>query len=221
MNLRDEEILQNYFDRKMTAPEEQNFLIDVAARDDMRLAFRSNLELLKAVRADKDAASIALVRSSTLASLGLGAGLLPNALKEQEAAQASVAQASIVKTGGLWNLIRRPASMLVMGLLAGSAITYSLLPASTPESAQQLSPPAAQSPATITITEPSKDIPNPAQHESVKNAEATHSAKPAIAAKATTPKQTITPEEMPLVKKTKSSSIQVQTTVHPPSENQK
>jgi hypothetical protein len=216
MNLRDEEILQNYFDRKMTAPEEQNFLIDVAARDDMRLAFRSNLELLKAVRADKDAASIALVRSSTLASLGLGAGLLPNALKEQEAAQAS-----IVKPSGLWNLIRRPASMLVMGLLAGSALTYSLLPASTPESAQQLSPPAAQSPATITITEPSKDIPNPAQHESAKNAEATHSAKAAIAAKATAPKQTITPEEMPLVKKTKSSSIQVQTTVHPPSENQK
>jgi hypothetical protein len=216
MNLRDEEILQNYFDRKMTAPEEQNFLIDVAARDDMRLAFRSNLELLKAVRADKDAASIALVRSSTLASLGLGAGLLPNALKEQEAAQAS-----IVKPSGLWNLIRRPASMLVMGLLAGSALTYSLLPASTPESGQQLSPPAAQSPATITITEPSKDIPNPAQHESAKNAEATHSAKAAIAAKATAPKQTITPEEMPLVKKTKSSSIQVQTTVHPPSENQK
>lgn len=221
MNLRDEEILQNYFDRKMTAPEEQNFLIDVAARDDMRLAFRSNLELLKAVRADKDAASIALVRSSTLASLGLGAGLLPNALKEQEAAQASVAQASIIKPSGLWNLIRRPVSMLVMGLLAGSAITYSLLPASTPESAQQLSPPAAQSPATITITEPSKDIPNPAQHEAVKNAEATHSAKTAIVAKATAPKQTITPEEMPLVKKTKSSSIQVQTTVHPPSENQK
>jgi hypothetical protein len=216
MNLRDEEILQNYFDRKMTAPEEQNFLIDVAARDDMRLAFRSNLELLKAVRADKDAASIALVRSSTLASLGLGAGLLPNALKEQE-----TAQASIVKPSGLWNLIRRPASMLVMGLLAGSALTYSLLPASTPESGQQLSPPAAQSPATITITEPSKDIPNPAQHESAKNAEATHSAKAAIAAKATAPKQTITPEEMPLVKKTKSSSIQVQTTVHPPSENQK
>ena len=217
MNLRDEEILQNYFDRKMSAQQEQNFLIDVAARDDMRLAFRSNLELLKAVRADKDAASIAVVRSSTLASLGLGAGLLPNALKEQE-----VAQAAMLKPSGIWNVIRRPASMLVMGLLAGSAMTYSLLPASTPESPQRFSPPAAQGPGTIIITEPSKDIPTPAQHESVKNAEATHSAKTALVSKATTSKQTLTSEEpTPLVKKTKPSSIQVQTTVHPPSENQK
>src|SRR5512146_1352414 len=91
MNLRDEEQLQRYFDHKMSSAEEQNFLIDIAARDDMRLAFRSNLELLKALRADKDAATVsaAIVRGRTLTALGLGAALLPNALKEHEVAQSA------------------------------------------------------------------------------------------------------------------------------------
>src|SRR5579883_383745 len=91
MNLRDEEQLQRYFERKMSGTEEQNFLIDVAARDDMRLAFRSQLELLKALRADKDATMLpaVLLRGRTLATLGLGATLVPTALVGDRSAHAA------------------------------------------------------------------------------------------------------------------------------------
>lgn len=56
----------------MTNGEEQNFLISVAANDELRLAFRSQLELMRAVSNDKDGIrSAAEVRMRTLAALGL------------------------------------------------------------------------------------------------------------------------------------------------------
>src|SRR2546423_4514482 len=101
MNIRDEEQLQQYFERQMSGSQEQNFLINVAARDDMRLAFRSQLELLKAVREDKDSSgSPAFVRTKTLTALGLGGALVPSSLKEQEQAQA----ASVVSSSA-WKMI--------------------------------------------------------------------------------------------------------------------
>lgn len=117
MNIRDEEQLQQYFERGMTGAQEQNFLINVAARDDMRLAFRSQLELLKAVREDKDASgSPTFVRSKTLTALGLGGALVPSSLKEQEVAAASF---SPTMWQNISNVFRRPAISLTAGLLAG------------------------------------------------------------------------------------------------------
>ena len=217
MNLRDEEILQQYFDRNMSSSQEQNFLIDVAARDDMRLAFRSHLELLKAIRADKDLATMAVVRSSTLAALGLGANLLPNSLKEQETAQAVAASAG----SSVWNVIRRPASMLIAGLLAGSALTYSLLPGTTPPVSKPVTQQTVAAPTTITISEPAKEVlPAPSL---MTNSSPVHttSSKVLSSKNVTGNGSEAQSNDVPLVKKTKSSSIQVQTTVHPPTENQK
>lgn len=80
MVMRNEEQLNRYFEHGMTGSEEQNFLISVAANDELRRAFRSQLELIKAVRSDKDALHsgrdgepVARVRDRTLAALGLSA----------------------------------------------------------------------------------------------------------------------------------------------------
>src|SRR5213595_3195023 len=100
MNIRDEEQLQQYFERQMSSGQEQNFLINVAARDDMRLAFRSQLELLKAVREDKDASgSPTFVRSKTLGALGLGGALVPSSLKKQEVHAANLSPTILQKIG--------------------------------------------------------------------------------------------------------------------------
>lgn len=75
-----EEQLNRYFEHTLSPSEEQNFLISVAASDELRIAFRSQLELMKAVRTDKDALHsgmngqpVARVRDRTLAALGLSA----------------------------------------------------------------------------------------------------------------------------------------------------
>src|SRR5438874_11422753 len=118
MNIRDEEQLQQYFERQMTSGQEQNFLIDVAARDDMRLAFRSQLELLKAVREDKDTSgSPTFVRSKALGALGLGGALLPGSLKAQEAQPAPLSPKSLHKIA---TAFRRPAVSIATGLAAGA-----------------------------------------------------------------------------------------------------
>jgi hypothetical protein len=71
--------ISQYFDHAMNSAEEQNFLITLAASDTMRIAFRSQLELMKAVRSDADrlrsvaAGRTAAVRDRTLTALGLSA----------------------------------------------------------------------------------------------------------------------------------------------------
>jgi hypothetical protein len=74
MTLRNEDLIVRYFDRNMSVSEEQNFLISLAASDELRIAFRSHLELNRAIRQDKDdMRPVAQVRSRTLATLGLTA----------------------------------------------------------------------------------------------------------------------------------------------------
>ncbi|HEY3874773.1 MAG TPA: hypothetical protein VGM92_04820 [Candidatus Kapabacteria bacterium] len=80
MVMKNEEQLNRYFESGMSGTEEQNFLISVAASDELRRAFRSQLELIKAVRSDKDALHsgrdgdpVAMVRTRTLVALGLSA----------------------------------------------------------------------------------------------------------------------------------------------------
>lgn len=212
MNLRDEEQLQRYFEHTMSASEEQHFLIDIAARDDMRLAFRSNLELLKALRADKDAAvvSAALVRSRTLTALGLGGALLPNALKEHEVAQAAAMPLS--DGSRMMTFIRRPAAMLLTGLLAGAALVYSLVPGSSTQNHTAMQP-HATAPSTIIISTPAPQqvaepttTPAPDLSPSVTTSVSHH-----VAAAKQTKSET---DVLPVVKTTKSSPITVQTNVH-------
>lgn len=79
MMINQEEQISRYFDHTMSSSEEQNFLITLAASDAMRIAFRSQLELMKAVRHDADrlrsvaAGRTTAVRDRTLTALGLSA----------------------------------------------------------------------------------------------------------------------------------------------------
>src|SRR5436305_13430665 len=147
MNIRDEEQLQQYFERQMSGSQEQNFLINVAARDDMRLAFRSQLELLKAVREDKDTSgSPTFVRSKTLGALGLGGALLPGSLKEQEAQAASLSPKFLQRIG---TAFRRPAISIATGLVAVVLGTSFFVSASPDNAIRQPASgrPAVQAPA--------------------------------------------------------------------------
>jgi hypothetical protein len=123
MNIRDEELVQRYFERDMTSGEEQNFLIDVAARDDMRLAFRSHLELIKAVGRDREISSAtALVRERTLAALGLSAAMLPLATEDADAAVPFATRIA----GGVKSFFMKPVTLLLGGILVGGIGAYSL-----------------------------------------------------------------------------------------------
>jgi hypothetical protein len=123
MNIRDEELVQRYFDHSMSGGEEQNFLIDVAARDDMRMAFRSQLELLKAIKFDKDVlGGTGLVRERTLAALGL------TAMMTATTDEAVAAPTFIQNVRGFFT---KPYTMLVAGVLAGGLATYAVLPTNT------------------------------------------------------------------------------------------
>lgn len=123
MNIRDEELVQRYFDHSMSGGEEQNFLIDVAARDDMRMAFRSQLELLKAIKFDKDVlGGTGLVRERTLAALGLTA--MMTATSDDAVAAPTFMQ-------NVKGFLTKPYTMLVAGVLAGGLATYAVLPTNT------------------------------------------------------------------------------------------
>ena len=219
MNLRDEEVLQRYFERQMSSAEEQNFLIDVAARDDMRLAFRSQLELLKVVSADKDVMpGAALVRNRTLTALGLGAALLPNALKEKESAETAASLAPATRS--LWSYLRHPLSMLAAGIIAGAGLMYSLSTSSSDVGTTSVLP-SQKAPSTIISTEPAAtttvaspqtgtaSVPSTQHLKSKTSGAAISHVKQAPANTATT-EQT----ELPVVKTSKSSGIQVNTKIH-------
>jgi hypothetical protein len=149
MNIRDEELVQRYFDNAMPSGEEQNFLIDVAARNDMRMAFRSQLELLKAIKNDKDVSGgTTMVRERTLAALGLSAAFV--AAPSDDAVAPSFMQS--VKS-----FITKPYTILAAGLIAGGLTTYAVMPQNTaatitaPETRQEqiVTPSAQQMPSVI------------------------------------------------------------------------
>jgi hypothetical protein len=215
MNIRDEEQLQQYFERQMTGAQEQNFLINVAARDDMRLAFRSQLELLKAVREDKDASgSPTFIRTKTLSALGLGGALVPSGLKEQEV-EASFAQTSVWQNIGA--AFKRPAISITTGLLAGVLGTAFLMPSNTaPERAASpstiISAPAIQTPVTTAppaaTIEPAKDQ----QQKSVSN----HT--PTTPAHQQATRQTST---LPILENQIPGKVEAKTNIHKPDDSGK
>lgn len=178
MNIRDEEQLQQYFERQMTSGQEQNFLINVAAREDMRLAFRSQLELLKAVREDKDSSgSPTFVRTKTLTALGLGGSLVPSALTENET-QAAIGPASSIFQN-IAQALRRPAISLTAGLLFGVLGTAYFMPENVNPTHENIAPsgtvntsPALPTPEKIVVpaplvSEPVKDQPKRSATHSV------------------------------------------------------
>jgi hypothetical protein len=139
--MKQEEQLNRYFEHTMTPSEEQNFLISVAASDQMRIAFRSQLELMKAVRSDKDALHagmsghpVAHVRYRTLAALGLSATaaspLLDQEFSRETAAHAaSLSPAAIAGSRISWlgTLMRTPKLALTAGLALGILSTTAVM----------------------------------------------------------------------------------------------
>jgi hypothetical protein len=176
MTLKNEELLSRYFERKMTSGEEQNFLISVAANDELRLAFRSQLELMRAVSNDKDGIrSAAEVRMRTLAALGLTTlaadEFLEHELLNRPAKQAaSEAVTSEVKRevvvqaasapSGFMGFISSPLMTIGGGLLVGFLAAVAIF--SNPE--PEISTPAQQqiqTPATQIQTQPGSEISTP------------------------------------------------------------
>jgi hypothetical protein len=146
MVTKQEEQLNRYFEHTMSSSEEQNFLITVAASDEMRIAFRSQLELMKAVRSDKDALHagmsghpVAHVRYRTLAALGLSATaampLMDQELEREPALQTGASssmltsQAAAVGSGLSWlgNILRTPKLALTAGLALGILSTTAVV----------------------------------------------------------------------------------------------
>ncbi len=122
----------------MSSSEEQNFLISVAASDQMRIAFRSQLELMKAVRSDKDALHagmsghpVAHVRYRTLAALGLSATAAP--LLDQEFTRQSASQAEAQAAGMMpkmsffRSILRMPTLALTAGVALGVLSTTAVM----------------------------------------------------------------------------------------------
>jgi hypothetical protein len=162
-----EEQLHRYFEHGMSSAEEQNFLITVAASDEMRIAFRSQLELMKAVRSDKDSLrSVAQVRSRTLTALGLSATAvtpfieheLLRGAKDQNAQNsqsASILGDSSPLSGGwmtrISSMIRQPIIALTGGLAIGvittTAVMREIAPSENHPIVTQTVPQSAISPA--------------------------------------------------------------------------
>ncbi|MDP4220724.1 MAG: hypothetical protein Q8916_01510 [Bacteroidota bacterium] len=212
MNIRDEEQLQQYFERQMTSSQEQNFLINVAARDDMRLAFRSQLELLKAVREDKDASgSPTFVRSKTLGALGLSGALVPSSLKEQESL-AAVASPSFWQNVGA--AFRRPMVSITTGILMGILGTAVLAPSNVNPTHEG----GPSSPAIIsTPSAPEKTVALPAPSEPAKDLEKRSTALH----HPITRKPVSQTEKVPVVNNTKPGTINVDNTLQKPGESEK
>src|SRR5487761_2581527 len=133
-----EEQLNDFFEHALSPAEEQNFLISVAASDELRIAFRSQLELMKAVRSDKDnlrvgASPVAQVRNRTLAALGLSATAATPFIEQElmrsgkgsssamKQAVAATKSASLAGPGMQWigHLLHTPIATITAGLLLG------------------------------------------------------------------------------------------------------
>jgi len=217
MNIRDEEQLQQYFERQMSSAQEQNFLINVAARDDMRLAFRSQLELLKAVREDKDSSgSPTFVRSKTLTALGLGGALVPSSLKEHEVQQASIVPASFLQNVG--SALKRPVVSVTLGLLLGILGTSALAPSNVSTDRSATTPTTVTAPAKIApsvtapsavASEPAQEMQKPSDKAPVKTMKTTLNAT----------KQTPATETMPVITSNKPGTVDVKTKISNPDED--
>ena len=216
MNIRDEEQLQQYFERQMSGAQEQNFLINVAARDDMRLAFRSQLELLKAVREDKDASgSPMFARSRTLTALGLGGALVPSSLKEQEVQAASIIPQSALQSIG--SFFRRPAISITTGLLAGILGTAFLMPANVSETHSPHSAPIISVPVVVPV--PEKVTSAPVTNEITKD-QPKHSTRTSVSHNTVDAANKQVPST-PVINNNKPGTIDVNTTIHKPGDAEK
>jgi hypothetical protein len=150
MVLKQEELLARYFEHRMSVDEEQNFLIQLAASDELRTAFRSHLELQKAIRDDKDdLRAVAQVRTRTLTALGLSAAavtpfieqeLMKSGTSEPEPQAASLApKPTFLKR--LAGFAGSRSALLTSGLLIGFTVATAIF---SPKSNENVMPTTTQ-----------------------------------------------------------------------------
>ncbi|MEI8135330.1 MAG: hypothetical protein WCH46_09730 [bacterium] len=208
MNIRDEEQLQQYFDRAMNSSQEQHFLINVAAREDMRLAFRSQLELLKAVREDKDVSgSPTFIRTKTLTALGLGGAMLPSSLKEKEVEAAIIAPSRLQN---IFSVLRRPIVSLTAGLLfgvLGSQYIFSNNASVAPKQVAPIVVTPVESVAPTTNTLPTEQV------QQAQDKPATHLTAPAKTIQTVGNLHSATATQTPITSETKPGSVSVKRNV--------
>ncbi len=172
--MRQEEQISQYFDHAMTSGEEQNFLITLAASDAMRIAFRSQLELMKAVRSDADSLrSVAAVRDRTLTALGLSATAVTPFIEQElirssrnhDAAQAG---SSPTMSSAPRSFFSKPKYALGTGLFLGFISAVTLLNIATPS--HQASPVSA-----VRVAQPAAPVISPLTQETIPASNGLHS----------------------------------------------
>lgn len=217
MTLKNEEMLSKYFERKMTSSEEQNFLISVAANDELRLAFRSQLELMRAVSNDKDGIRSAVeVRARTLAAIGLSTLAADSFLehdllrqpKDEAAAistsamhQASITTGPITSaTSGIASFFKSSMMTVVAGLTVGFIGAMAIF-SGGPEEQVKSNPGAIIAPQTVGSTNTPQTLKNeqirensPASTSTVEVPAAQPIQRPAVRAQRKPAVETNTPE---------------------------
>lgn len=129
-----DERISSYIDNELSAEQEQEFLISLAASDGLRKSFRSELVLKKVLHHDEAATNPPRrLRAAVFTTLGLGAGLGANALNANKAnAASSTAARGLVKS-----LFATKMSTLatVVGISASALAGYGVRSITAPTSA--------------------------------------------------------------------------------------
>lgn len=230
MNLKHEEQITRYFERQMSSGEEQSFLISLAASDEMRIAFRSHLELMKALRQDKESMTSAVpVRARTFAALGIAASAIPfmdNELRSAPIQQtASVAPAVATKTGLsiVKNFVRSHALGMALGVGVGLGGAMLMDNPSTnveqPGAAKQSVQEKTYTQPIITSPEEAKAVANDAPQTSSRTVIAIHPRQlhvvtPSIVSEM--PKAIAAEQNLPVVEKSGTSKIKIKTEITKP-----
>lgn len=90
MSMTHDERISSYIDNELSAEQEQEFLISLAASDGLRKSFRSDLMLKKVLHHDEAATNPPRkLRAAVFTTLGLGGGLGASALSASKANAAS------------------------------------------------------------------------------------------------------------------------------------
>jgi hypothetical protein len=172
MTINQEQQISQYFDHAMSSAEEQNFLITLAASDTMRIAFRSQLELMKAVRSDADrlrsvsAGRTAAVRDRTLTALGLSATAVTPFIEQELRGDAQPSLHATPSAPQRASFLAKPKYALGTGLFLGFLSAVAVLNVAGP--GKQALPARVSQPAAVSTANPSRqNAAQDAAHETI------------------------------------------------------
>jgi hypothetical protein len=230
-----EQQISQYFDHAMSSAEEQNFLITLAASDTMRIAFRSQLELMKAVRNDADrlrsvaAGRTAAVRDRTLTALGLSAtAVTPFIEQELMDSQHDAPHTTAPSAPHRANFLAKPKYALGTGLFLGFMSAVAVLNLAGPSKQAAVSQHVSQ-PANVSVQSPARNETIPASADLHKVADErssaavtghTHAAKHhAVQTAATSQVGSATTPAVPEISTTNPAKVNLKTKIEKPADD--